>query len=174
MKTKIITVIMLIAISSLLCLNNVFAAENNIKDSSELIKEAFENWIDSDDYQLNSLIITDEEGNEVKGYLTYKESSDDNQKICFVELKNESGEYKTDYIGETPKNYDKFLEKFNEYESTETYQVQGKESDKTLASQEEKKISNTIIVSCSIVLALIVLAIIIRFAKKACNFRKNV
>lgn len=174
MKAKIITIIMLITVGSFVCFNNVFAAENSVKDTSEIIEEAFENWIGSDDYQLRSLIPTEEEENEIKGYITYTVPSDDNEKICFIELKNENGEYKLDYIGETPKNYDKFLEKFNEYENTKPYQIQGKESGKILASQEEKQISNTIIISCSIILVIILLAIITRFVKKACTFRKNV
>lgn len=76
---------------------------------------------------------------------------------CFAEFEIVDGEYELTWISETPKNYDKFLEKFEEYQKnnefaqmTETREVQAQQEN-NLASGEITKMSHTIFVVCFIV-----------------------
>ena len=39
----------------------------------------------------------------------------ENDNICFIEMTNVDGTYKVDYINTTPKGYDEFLQKFEQY-----------------------------------------------------------
>lgn len=79
--------------------------------------------------------------------------------ICFLEMTNVNGEYQVDYIDETPKGYDEFLTRFEEYKAnlpktvtTET--IQGQKTDTNLATQDIEKISSGIFIGCGIVLAI--------------------
>lgn len=96
-------------------------------------------------------------------------SQDDN--ICFLEMTNVNGEYQVDYIAETPKGYDEFERRFEEYKQThpqekvESIQIQGQEINNNLANQEIEKMSHIIVVGCSIILFMMVGYIMIKFAK---------
>ena len=79
--------------------------------------------------------------------------------ICFLEMTNVNGEYQIDYIAETPKGYDEFLTRFEEYKAnlpktvtTET--IQGQKADTNLATPEIEKMSHGIFIGCGIVLVL--------------------
>ncbi len=91
--------------------------------------------------------------------------------ICFLEMTNVNGEYQVDYIAETPKGYDEFLTRFEEYKAnlpktvtTET--IQGQKTDTNLATQEIEKMSNGIFIGCGIVLVLTVVLGIKTFVKR--------
>lgn len=82
--------------------------------------------------------------------------------ICFLEMTNVNEEYQVDYIDETPKGYDEFLTRFEEYKAnlpktvtTET--IQGQKTDTNLATQEIEKISGGIFIGCGIVLVITVI-----------------
>lgn len=91
--------------------------------------------------------------------------------ICYVQLKNIDGEYQVEYIGETPEGYDEFAKRFEEYKKTheqeevENTQIQGEETENQLANQEIEKISNTIVIGCSVILLIIMTFIIIKIVK---------
>lgn len=91
--------------------------------------------------------------------------------ICYVQLKNIDGEYQVEYIGETPEGYDEFAKRFEEYKKTheqeevENMQIQGEETENQLANQEIEKISNTIVIGCSVILLIIMTFIIIKIVK---------
>ena len=91
--------------------------------------------------------------------------------ICYVQLKNIDGEYQVEYIGETPEGYDEFAKRFEEYKKTheqeevENTQIQGEETENQLANQEIEKISNTIVIGCSVILLIIMTFSIIKIVK---------
>lgn len=92
--------------------------------------------------------------------------------ICFASFSKVDGEYVSYKISRYPDNYDKFLERFEEYkknnaETKEITQVQGEEMINNLASQDIEKMSNTIYISCSIILIVTICFIITRFIKKS-------
>ncbi len=94
-----------------------------------------------------------------------------NSNICFVVFSKVNDEYVVDKISRYPDNYDKFLEKFEEYKKNnsetdkkETISVQGK-SEKNLASQEIQKISNGLIIGFGILFIISSISLII-FVKK--------
>ena len=92
--------------------------------------------------------------------------------ICFASFSKVDGEYELYKISRYPDNYDKFLERFEEYkknnaETKEITQVQGEEMINNLASQDIEKMSNTIYISCSIILIVTICFIITRFIKKS-------
>lgn len=94
-----------------------------------------------------------------------------NSNICFVVFSKVNDEYVVDKISRYPDNYDKFLEKFEEYKKNnsetdkkETISVQGK-SEKNLASQEIQKISNDLIIGFGILFIISSISLII-FVKK--------
>lgn len=82
--------------------------------------------------------------------------------ICYIRIKVENGDYQVEYIGETPEGYDEFYERFEEYKKThsqeevENIQIQGEETDNQLANQEIEKMSNGIVIGCSIILFVII------------------
>ena len=82
--------------------------------------------------------------------------------ICYIRIKVENGDYQVEYIGETPEGYDEFYERFEEYKKThsqeevENVQIQGEETDNQLANQEIEKMSNGIVIGCSIILFVII------------------
>ena len=95
---------------------------------------------------------------------------------CFAVFSKINEENVLEKISRYPDNYDKFLEKFEEYkknnkETTENIQIQGQQAENNLANQEIEKISNTIYISCSIVLITIICLITVKFLK---NRKKHV
>lgn len=88
--------------------------------------------------------------------------------ICCIEMSKINGQYQIDYISDKPKNYDKFLERFEEYKSTnpqneENIQIQGQNTTTNLSqNQEIEKISNIVTIVCIAILALLVIYIFIR------------
>ena len=91
--------------------------------------------------------------------------------ICFASFSKVDGEYVLYKISRYPDNYDKFLERFEEYkknntETNEITQIQSEEMINNLAGQEIEKMSNTIYISCSMVLIVMICFIITRFIKK--------
>ena len=91
--------------------------------------------------------------------------------ICFIKMTKVDGEFKIDYISDKPENYDKFLEKFEEYKknntiSTESKQVQGKVDVKEAELTQIKQISNIVIIVCVAVLVILVIFIFIKLKNK--------
>ena len=82
--------------------------------------------------------------------------------MCYIRIKVENGDYQVEYIGETPEGYDEFAKRFEEYKKThsqeevENIQIQGEETDNQLANQEIEKMSNGIVIGCSIILFVII------------------
>lgn len=92
--------------------------------------------------------------------------------ICFASFSKVDGEYVSYKISRYPDNYDKFLERFEEYkknntETKEITQVQGEEMMNNLAGEEIEKMSNIIYISCSIILLVMICFIIIKLIKKS-------
>lgn len=90
---------------------------------------------------------------------------------CFLKMSNVNGEYKVDYIGEIPQNYEKFLEKFEEYKANhpqteETAQIQGQNTTDNLGNQEIEKISHAITIFCLAIIFLIVIFVVKKFSKR--------
>ena len=96
--------------------------------------------------------------------------------ICYVQLKNIDGEYQVEYIGETPEGYDEFAKRFEEYkkahsqEEVENIQIQGEETDNQLANQEIEKMSNGIVIGCSVILIVVICLVGVKVIK---NKSKN-
>lgn len=93
--------------------------------------------------------------------------------ICFVVFSKLNDEYVVDKISRYPDNYDKFLEKFEEYKKNnsetdkkETILIQGK-SEKNLASQEIQKISNGLIIGFGILFVISSISLIILVRRKS-------
>lgn len=88
--------------------------------------------------------------------------------ICYIKIKVENGEYQVEYIRETPEGYDEFEKRFEEYKKThpqeevENTQIQGEETENLLANQEIEKMSNGIVIGCSIILLAIISFIIVK------------
>ena len=95
--------------------------------------------------------------------------------ICYIRIKVENGDYQVEYIGETPEGYDEFAKRFEEYKNThsqeevESIQIQGKETDNQLANQEIEKMSNGIVIGCSVIL----LVVICLVGVKVIKYRKS-
>ena len=95
--------------------------------------------------------------------------------ICYIKIKVENGNYQVEYIGETPEGYDEFEKRFEEYkkahsqEEVENIQIQGEETDNQLANQEIEKMSNGIVIGCSVIL-LVVICLVSVIVNK---YRKN-
>ena len=88
--------------------------------------------------------------------------------IGFIKFKKINGEYEAERISEIPENYDRFLEKFEEYKSkhpdilendTQTQSIAGKEENYN-ANETIEKISN-VIFTVSLIVGIIVGMIII-------------
>lgn len=96
------------------------------------------------------------------------ESDYDN--ICFLEMTNVNGEYQVDYMAETPKGYEEFLTRFEEYKANlpntvTTEAIQGQKMDSNLVNQRIDKISDIIMMGCSSVLLFTISFIIVKFIK---------
>lgn len=95
-----------------------------------------------------------------------------NSNICFAVFSKVNDEYVVDKISRYPDNYDKFLEKFEEYKKNnsetdkkETISIQGK-SEKNLASQEIQKISNGLIIGFGILFIISSISLMIFVRKR--------
>lgn len=92
--------------------------------------------------------------------------------ICYIKIKVENGEYQVEYIRETPEGYDEFEKRFEEYKKThpqeevENTQIQGEETENLLANQEIEKMSNGIVIGCSIILLAIISFIIVKVIRQ--------
>ncbi len=88
--------------------------------------------------------------------------------ICYIKIKIENGEYQVEYIEEVPEGYDEFYKRFEEYEKTlseeeiENVQIQGEETENQLANQQIEKMSNSIIIGCSVILLAMICLIIVK------------
>lgn len=94
--------------------------------------------------------------------------------IGFIKFKKVNGEYEVERISEIPENYDKFLEKFEEYKSkhpdilennTKTQSIAGKE-DNYNANETIEKISNGVFTVSLIVGIIVGMIIILTICKK--------
>lgn len=92
--------------------------------------------------------------------------------ICFVVFSKVNDEYVVDRISRYPDNYDKFLERFEEYKKSdsetdkkETISIQG-ESQNNLASQEIQKINNGLVIGFGILFIISSISFIIFVRKK--------
>ena len=95
--------------------------------------------------------------------------------ICYIRIKVENGDYQVEYIGEAPEGYDEFEKRFEEYKKTysqeevENIQIQGEETDNQLANQEIEKMSNGIVIGCSVILLVVICLVgvkVIKYRKK--------
>lgn len=91
---------------------------------------------------------------------------------CFAVFSKVNDEYVLDKISRYPDNYDKFLERFEEYKKnnfetskTETTIIQG-EGQNNLANREIKKINNNVIIVCTILFILSSILLIVFIRKK--------
>ena len=94
--------------------------------------------------------------------------------IGFIKFKKVNGEYEVERISEIPENYDKFLEKFEEYKSkhpdilennTQTQSIAGKEENYN-ANGTIEKISNGVFTVSLIVGIIVGMIIILTICKK--------
>lgn len=125
--------------------------------------------------------IPDEQGNaKITIHFTVTPTLEENsiwkndfQYIAFVELSVENKEYVIENVSLKPKNYDKFLERFEEYQNSETETVElqsvSAEKTETLKTNQIEKMSNIIFISSSIVFGIIVLIVIVTKLKKIKN-----
>lgn len=86
---------------------------------------------------------------------------------CFAVFSKVNDEYVLERISRYPDNYDKFLERFEEYkrnntEIVENVQIQGEEITNNLSNQKIEKMSSTIFIICSIVLFSTICFVIIK------------
>ena len=91
--------------------------------------------------------------------------------ICFARFAKVNDEYVLEKISRYPDNYDKFLERFEEYKknkltTAENTQIQGEKLTNSLANQEIEKTSNIIYTTCLIILLVMIFFIIKRIVKK--------
>lgn len=99
---------------------------------------------------------------------TYWKKNHEN--ICFIKMTKVDGEFKVDYISDKPENYDKFLEKFEEYQKNnseliEVKQTQGEVDEKTSETREIQRISNVIVIVCVGALLIVTICIIIKIRR---------
>ena len=95
-----------------------------------------------------------------------------NGDICFVVFSKVNDEYVVDRISRYPDNYDKFLERFEEYKNSnsetdkkETISIQG-ESQKNLATQEIQKINNGLMIGFAILFIISSISLVMFVRKK--------
>lgn len=109
--------------------------------------------------------------------IPYKEENSkwkkDFRYIAFATFSIVDGEYVLEKVSLEPENYDKFLERFEEYQKKgeEVVEVQAVSAEKIedLKTNKIEKMSNTIFISSSIVLGIIVLFMIVKKIKKIKN-----
>lgn len=89
---------------------------------------------------------------------------------CFATFSKVNGEYILEKISRYPDNYDKFLKRFEEYkknnpETLESVQIQGQETTNNLANQKIEKMTNIIVIVCSIILLVTICVIVKRIVR---------
>ena len=89
---------------------------------------------------------------------------------CFAAFSKTNGEYVLERISRYPDDYDKFLERFEEYkknnpETSESVQIQGQETMNNLANQNIEKMSNVIVIGCSIILFVTICLVVKKVAR---------
>ena len=89
---------------------------------------------------------------------------------CFATFSKVNGEYILEKISRYPDNYNKFLERFEEYEknnpeTSESVQIQGQEIANNLANQKIEKMTNIIVIVCSIILLVTICVIVKRIVR---------
>ena len=114
---------------------------------------------------------------EITSYYGHKCTYYTKTSLCYIKSRMENGEYQVEYIRETPEGYDEFTKRFKEYKKThieevESTQIQGEETEKQLANQEIEKMSNGIIIGCSIILLAIICLIIVKVMR--CKGKNNI
>lgn len=95
-----------------------------------------------------------------------KEAYDGN--ICFLEMTKVNGQYQVDYIAETPKGYDAFLARFEEYkknlpETVTTQTIQTQDIEPNQFHPEIERMSHIIVVVCLLVLVVMISLFLIKF-----------
>lgn len=89
--------------------------------------------------------------------------------VCYLEMTKQDGEYHLDYLDEVPKNYDKFLEEFEQWKeenkTVETQTIQG-ESAELSTNAEIDKMSNGIVFICIAVISVVVILGISKIVKR--------
>ena len=94
--------------------------------------------------------------------------------VGFIKFKKVDGEYEVERISEVPENYDKFLEKFEEYKSTNPEILENDTQTQSIAGKEEnynanetiEKISNGVFTVSLIVGIIVGMIIILTICKK--------
>ncbi len=94
--------------------------------------------------------------------------------VGFIKFKKVDGEYEVERISEVPENYDKFLEKFEEYKSTNPEILENDTQTQSIAGKEEnynanetiEKISNGVFTVSLIVGIIVGIIIILTIWKK--------
>lgn len=88
----------------------------------------------------------------------------------FIEYHVDGKEWEITKFSETPENYDKFLERFEEYKKngSENIEVQAVQAEKieNLESNQIEKMSNTIFIVSAIILIFVCIGIIVKFTRK--------
>ena len=175
--------------------NSVFATEYWDKENKKR-ETAFENALDSymvtfmkeetpeedkiTDYLFSGYSVSTKEGADDKLYVnisfnvtpvnenntTWNKSSN----YCFATFSKIHDEYVVEKISRYPDNYEKFLERFEEYkknnpETSESVQIQGQETTNNLANQKIEKMSNIIVIGCSIILLVMICFIVKRIVR---------
>lgn len=88
----------------------------------------------------------------------------------YIDMVNKGGEYVVEYLSDIPKDYDKFLEEFEEWKKTnsqtETVVSQGENINLNSAQEEQiNKLSTGIISVCAIVLVVMAVLVVLRVIK---------
>lgn len=171
----------------------VFATEYyNIdnKDRSKIFEKAFNEWIETYKgenvpeeeriigYDFTGWGLAESNVNRIRVTLSFSVTpfSENNiwrtDNMCFLEMTNVNGEYQVDYISQIPRNYDKFLERFNEYkltaqteEAKTDYNIDEQGIATNVSNTKIEQISNFIIIVCAILIILATAFAISKFLK---------
>lgn len=193
---KIVSIILLITmLTAILNCTKVYASvEADNKTREKAFEKAFTDWIEQFksedtpeekrivDYQMTGYGISSDLESEVLtanisfNVVPYSEENTVWQKAgnsCFVRFLVENGEYKLERISELPENYDKFVEKFEEYKK-EHPEIDVK-TEKVVENSQAKKAdyneSNTVtkisigVFAISLVVFILMLVLVIRIIK---------
>ena len=89
---------------------------------------------------------------------------------CFAEFSKVDGEYNVDWVSFTPRYYDEFLERFEEYKKNgnKVVNVEATPAEKTeeLHTSQIEKMSNIIFIISAIILLIVVFAVIVKIVRK--------
>ena len=185
---KLCSIVILFGILILIS-NSVFATENWQKENKKretAYKAALETYLEPfkaeeipEEDRIKDYIYTGF-GDGIDGHVTISfqvtpanENSttwSKNWNYCFAVFSKVNDEYVLERISRYPDNYDKFLERFEEYkksnpETTENVQIKGEEVTNNLVNQEIEKISNRIYIICSVPLIIMTCFGVIKIIK---------